>query len=150
MDNPWETTEGEWVFYSEYPALFLVVSKDDVLVAAEQVKNGAKVLIGPEPITETVAVHFGEKKTPLVIDANVKIESLAELMGRRVPHSKHIKCAVLCPINSASKAENLLEAHRGLAQGCINMHIELLRQLSEDTPAHQYKQDTVGGIHANP
>jgi len=150
MDNPWETTEGAWTFYSEYPALFLMVVKDDVLIEARQVKNGDDVFVSPEPITQPIAVHFGEKPTPLVINPDVKLESLAEFMGRRDPHSKHIKCAVLCPANSASTVENLLEAWRGLVQGHMNMHIELLRQLSEDEPDRTYKKDTVGSKYANP
>jgi len=148
MDNPWETTEGAWTFYSEYPALFLLVGKDDTLVEARQIKNGDDVFVWAAPITTTIVVHFGEKPTPLVIEPDVKIEALAEFMGRRAPHSKHIKCAVLCPVNSASKDANWLEACRGIAQCHINMHIEALRQLSEDTPEYQYKQDTVGGEYA--
>jgi len=150
MDNPWETTEGAWTFYSEYPNLFLLVVKDDVLVEATQIEDGEDVFVSSEPLKQPTVVHFGERPMPLVIEPDMELGFLAELMGRRVPQSKHIKCAVLCPINSASKAENLLEAYRGMAQGHINMHIELLRQVSEETPDREYKKNTVRGQYANP
>jgi len=149
MDNPWETSESEVVFYSEYPNLFMLIMKDDMLVFGDQVFNGAIMEVDSHPVKHEMAVTFGKKKTPLVIEPHVKLEALAGFLGRRVPHSKHVKCAALCPMNPANHIENLLEAARGLCQCHINAHIEMLRRLTEEGEDGTYKEDCIGGQDAN-